>query len=144
MDDLLPKLVSVFGVAFFSLWASIPTGLALNVGVVPLVLTATFSYFCGAALVILPGERVRNWLFKRLGDRAVLKPDSLIGRVWGRFGVAGLALLSPIVTGAQIGSLIGLTLNAPPRKLLLWMTLGGFVWTLLLTAAMSLGVMAVR
>lgn len=144
MDDLLPKLVSVFGVAFFSLWASIPAGLALNVGVVPLVLTATFSYFCGAALIILPGERLRSWLFRRLGDKAVLKPDSLVGRAWARFGVAGLALLSPMVTGAQIGSLIGLTLNAPPRQLLLWMTLGGFVWTLILTTAISLGIMAVR
>ena len=40
----------------------------------------------------------------------------------------GLALLAPVTTGAQIGAIIGISLNAPPRRLFVLMSLGGLLW----------------
>ncbi len=143
MLDNLPGLASVFGVAFLSLWASVPAGLALRVSPLAIILTATLAYAAGVAIVVLPGQRVRDWLTNKLGDRATVKPDSLVGRIWARFGLPGLGLIAPITTGAQIGALIGLAFNASPRALLLWMTLGGFLWALALTLLISAGLVSV-
>jgi hypothetical protein len=139
MFDSFPAIVSVFGTAFLSLWGSVPLGLALRLNPVAIIVTATLAYLAGVAIVVLPGERVRDWLRAKLGDRATVKPDSLVGRIWARFGLPGLGLIAPVTTGAQIGALIGLALNASPRSLILWMTLGALVWTVVLTLAISAG-----
>ncbi len=48
-----------------------------------------------------------------------------------------------MTTGSQIGTIIGLALNAPPRRLLILMILGGLLWAVVLTAAFALGIAAV-
>ena len=143
MFDNIPALASVFGVAFLSLWASIPAGLALRLTPLAIIVSATLAYAAGVALVVLPGERVRRWLTQKLGDRATVQPDSVVGRVWARFGLPGLALVAPVTTGAQIGALVGLAFNASPRALLLWLTLGALAWTVVLTLLISAGLVSV-
>lgn len=147
MTDLaadLPKLLSVFGVAFLSLWASIPAGLALGLSPVPIVITATLSYAAGVGLVAFLGKPVRDWIMRRFGEKVSGDPTSPIRRAWDRFGLIGLALLAPITTGSQIGAAVGMALNAPPRRLFLLMSLGGLLWTILLAGAISLGIMGVQ
>lgn len=143
MLDSLPALASVFGVAFLSLWASVPAGLALRLSPITIIITATLAYAAGIAVVVLPGQRVRDWLTNKLGNRATVQPDSFVGRVWARFGLPGLGLIAPVTTGAQIGALIGLAFNASPRALLLWMTLGALVWTVALTLLITAGLVTV-
>lgn len=143
MLDSLPALASVFGVAFLHLLASVPAGLALRLHPVAVIVTVTLAYATGVAVVVLPGQRVRDWLMQKLGDRATVQPDSFVGRIWARFGLPGLGLIAPVTTGAQIGALIGLAFNASPRALLLWMTLGGFLWALALTLLISAGLVSV-
>ena len=147
MPDLaadLPKLISVFGIAFLSLWASIPAGLALGLSPVPIVATATVSYAAGVALVVFLGQPVRDWIMRRFGDKVSGDPNSAVRRAWERYGLIGLALLAPITTGAQIGAAMGMALNAPARRLFLLMSLGGLLWAILFAVAISLGIMGVQ
>lgn len=139
----LAGLASVFGIAFLSLWASIPAGLALGVHVAAVVITAAVSYACGVGLIVLVGQPLRDRILRRFGGKSVRNPDSAILRVWDRYGVIGLALLAPVTTGAQIGAIIGMSLNAPPRRLFVWMSLGGLLWAVIFAALILLGVAAV-
>ncbi len=136
-------VISVFGLAFLYFWAAIPAGLAQ--GLSPLVVgaTAAISYACGVALVVIAGEPVRNWIMKRFGGKGSSNPDSTIRKIWDRYGLIGLALIAPMTTGAQIGAIIGMSLNAPPRRLFVLMSLGGLLWAVVLTAAFALGIAAV-
>ncbi len=136
-------LISVFGIAFFSLWASIPAGMALGLNPAAIVITAAASYMCGVGLVVVVGQPVRDWILRRLGDRAKLRPNSTIGKVWERYGLWGLALLAPVTTGAPIGAIIGMSLNAPPRRLFVLMSLAGVLWAVIFSALISLGITAV-
>ena len=56
----------------------------------------------------------------------------------------GLGLAAPMTVGAQIGAAIGLALNAPPRRLFLWMAIGALLWSITLTTLVSLGVLGVQ
>ncbi|GIL08504.1 MAG: hypothetical protein BroJett033_0150 [Chloroflexota bacterium] len=140
-----PKIVSIFALAFFSFWTAIPAGLALGLAPPLVIATTTLSYVCGAALVLLPGERVRAWVLRRFNRQAAVEaPPGALRRAWERWGAAGLGLLGPMTVGAQIGAALGLALNARPRALLLWMTLGALAWSVLLTLAVTLGVLGAR
>jgi hypothetical protein len=138
------ELISVFGIAFFSLWASIPAGIALGQPIVAVVLTAALSYACGVGLIVLVGQPVREWILKRFGGKSAGDPNSRIRRVWDRYGLIGLALIAPLITGAQIGAIIGMSLNAPPRRLFVLMSLGGLLWAIIFGVLISLGMAAVQ
>jgi uncharacterized membrane protein len=140
----LPKLLSVFGVAFFSLWASIPAGLALGLSPVPIIVTAAVSYASGVGLVAFLGKPVRDWIMRRFGNKVTSDPNSAVSRAWSRYGMIGLALLAPITTGAQIGAAVGMALNASPRRLFVLMSVGGLLWSILLAVAIALGIMGVQ
>lgn len=141
--DIL-KLGSVFAVAFFSFWASIPAGVAL--GIAPMIagITAWVSYVAGVVLIVLIGEPIRVRLLRRFGGKTASNPNSLIRRAWDRFGLIGLALLAPATTGAQIGAIIGLSLGIPARRLMIAMPLGAALWAIALTLAVTLGLVVLK
>jgi hypothetical protein len=138
----LPKIASIFAVAFFTFWPAIPAGLALGLSPVAVIITTTLSYICGVALVLMPGERLRSWVMRRVGNNPT--QPGFIRRVWSRYGVVGLGLLAPMTVGAQIGTLLGLSSNTAPRRLFMWMAVGAFGWSVLLTAAVLLGVLGAQ
>ncbi|MEO8606913.1 MAG: small multi-drug export protein [Chloroflexota bacterium] len=141
---LIPKVASIFALAFFYFWPAIPAGLALGLSPLLVILTTSLSYACGAAVVTLLGERMRAWIMRRLGNKAEVKSDSFLRRIWEKYGMVGLGLLAPMTVGAQIGAAIGLALNGKPRRLFIALALGGLVWSIALTAAVTLGVLGVN
>ena len=142
--DLLPKLASVFALAFVSFWTSFPAGAALGLAPLLVALTAWISYSLGVILTVLLGEPLRARLLKRFGGKIAANPRSPIRRAWDRFGLVGLSLLAPVTVGSQTGALIGLSFGAPPRRLMIGMVIGGAVWAALITGALILGLGALR
>jgi len=140
----IAALISVFGIAFLYFWASIPAGIAQGLSPVLVVAVASISYACGVGIIVLAGQPVRDWIMKRFGGKVSSNPNSAIRRVWDRYGLIGLALLAPVTTGAQIGAVIGISLNAPPRRLFLLMSLGGLLWGVIIAVLVSLGVAVVK
>lgn len=67
------------------------------------------------------------------------KKEKLINRIWNRYGVVGLGIMAPLITGVALGAMIGVSLGAPPRKLITWLTVGAFLWSAGITAASALG-----
>lgn len=138
----LPKILSIFAVAFFTFWPAVPAGLALGLSPIVVIATTTFSYICGAALVLMPGEHLRSWVARRWSGQT--QQTGFIWHIWSRYGVIGLGLLAPMTVGAQIGAVLGLSSNTKPRRLLIWMALGALGWSVLLTTAVLLGVMGAK
>lgn len=141
-------LATIFGWSFFSFWSAIPAGLALNVAPALVLVTVTVSYASGVALVLLVGTPLRERIRRRMQRDA--GPDPTPNRMvmavqsaWARYGLIGLALLAPMTVGAQVGAVIGLSLGARPAPLLLAMTLGAALWALLLTLAISAGIVTI-
>jgi len=137
--ELVVKLLTVLGLGAVELWAAIPTGLALRLHPVSVGITAATGATLGALVVVLLGERVRNWLAQRYGEKKEKGRHGLIDRIWRRYGVIGLGLLAPLLTGAPLGAALGLTLRVPAGRLLFWIILGTILWSTVLTLAGALG-----
>jgi hypothetical protein len=140
----LPKVLGIFALSWLAFWPAIPAGIALGLSPVVVIATTTMSYTSGVAAVLLVGGRLREWFMRRVNRGGAVNPDSRIQQIWKRYGIIGLGLASPMTVGAQAGAVIGVTLNVPARKLLLWMTLGALAWSIGLTTAVVLGVLGVR
>jgi hypothetical protein len=137
---MIPALISTFSLAFFYFIGAIPAGIALGLSPLVVGLIAWLSYTLGVVLMVVIGTPLREKIVKHFGLTSSPAPESMLWRAWQRFGVLGLSVLSPVVVGAQIGAIIGLSLGVAPHRLIVGMSLGALLWCAILTLAVSLGV----
>lgn len=139
--NLLIKFLTVVGIGILELWGAIPVGTALDLHPVLNALASALGSIIGALLVISLGDRLRNWIIKRRQkvDKHGQEKTGWIFRIWDEYGIIGLGMLSPLLTGAPLGAAIGISLGANPTRLLLWMSLGIVIWSIILTALSTIG-----
>jgi|SRR5665648_39829 len=134
------KFATVVGLGIIELWAAIPAGLALGLNPLLTGLASALGSIVVLLFVVFLGDRTRNWIISRRKRKKVKEENSSIDRMWNKYGVIGLGLLSPLITGAPLGAAIGVSLGAPPSRLILWMVIGIVVWTIILTMVSTLGI----
>ncbi|MFI8714279.1 small multi-drug export protein [Brevibacillus brevis] len=137
--DVLWKAGSVTVSGMFELWAAIPVGFMLQLPPVLIGIFSAVGAIISAGAVIFVGGSLRNWLLKRVENRS--KRQGRIWQIWDKYGVVGLGLTSPLLTGAPLGAAIGISLGAPTKKLMLWMSVGIIIWSALLTAGVAFGLL---
>jgi membrane protein YqaA with SNARE-associated domain len=138
------QLLIVFGLSIIELWAAIPAGFALNLNPIVIIVAAAAGSILGALIVIVAGEKIRNKILKwRYGEKKGHKQGNLY-RIWSKYGVVGLGLLSPLLFGALIGAALGSVLGAEKWRLLLWMSVGIVVWSIVLTFVSAAGLIGLN
>lgn len=146
--ELILAAIAVFSIALIELWAAVPAGFAMQMHPVATFAMAAGGAMSGAVLVSLLGQPALRYVMEAYKRQAIKilpsrqMPD-MTGRIWQRFGVVGLGLIAPVVTGAPLGMALGLSLGAPTRRLFYWMLIGIMFWSafLTLTAAGSMALL---
>jgi len=141
--DLIQLLI-VFGLSMIELWVAIPAGFAFNINPVAITIMASLGSIFGAIIDVWAGDKLRSRILKwRYGENAGPKQGRLF-KIWNKYGVVGLGLLSPLLLGAPLGVAVGLVFGAERWRLLLWISVGIIAWSILLTAVGSLGFEAIK
>lgn len=141
---VLIGFITVTGLGIIELWLAIPAGIALQLHPLLIGSASALGAAIGAIVVIFFGERLRNWLLSKRKDKTGEEEEKqedkkLINKIWDKYGVIGLGLLSPLLTGAPLGAAIGISLGASSKRLFTWMGVGIAIWAIILTAISVLG-----
>jgi len=134
--ELVGKLLALGAAGAASFWSAIPIGIALGLHPILAGLAATLGNLVAVVLVVVLEGRLRQWI-PRYGRFTT--QEERLKRVWGRYGLVGIALLSPLITGAPLGTALALVLGAPVRRLLPWMIVSVVVWGVGLTVTATVG-----
>lgn len=129
------KWLAVFGLGMTGLWQGIPAGFALRLHPVATALLAGTGSLLATVLVLVLGDKLRDRLMRRKKKDGEIPRERLIDRIWRRYGVVGLGLLGPGLTGAPLAAALGLSLGVVWRRMLFWLTLGIVLWSLGMTVA---------
>ena len=97
--ELVGKLLAVGAAGAATFWSAIPVGIALGLHPILAGLAATLGNLAAVVLVVMLEGRLRLWI-PRYG-RFTTQEDRL-KRVWSQYGLVGVALLSPLITGAPL------------------------------------------
>ena len=140
--DVIAGTLLVFGAGILELWAAIPLGLAINLNPVIIGIASAAGAIIAAFLVTTVGDSIREKVIKwRYGENKDLK-DSRYYKIWNKYGIVGLGLISPLLFGAPVGAALGVALGSSKKPLLIWMSIGIVIWSAGLTAAGYLGLMS--
>jgi Ca2+/H+ antiporter, TMEM165/GDT1 family len=132
--DLFWQYVLVFLAAatpWLEIVIVIPVAIGLGLAPVPVTLIS----FIGNALPVFGIVALfRVWERRRGPIRRHWSPRAR--RVWERYGVPGIALAGPAITGIHLAAVMALALQADRRRTAVWMTLSLALWSVV-TAAVS-------
>lgn len=113
----------------------IPAGAAMGLPMLPV----TAAAFLGNALPVLAIAALFHWWERRRGPvRCRWGPRA--SRIWRRYGLPGLALLAPVVTGIHMAAVMALALGTPRRRTVQWMVASLAGWAVVTGAFTALGI----
>jgi len=140
----LESILVIFAASVAELWVAIPLGLVMKINPIIIATVSAAGAIFAAVCVTLLGDNLRTRLLKwKYDDEEALKKTRLYN-VWNKYGVIGLGLLSPLIFGAPLGAAVGIALGARKNGLLLWMSIGIIIWSIGLTVAGSMGLLALE
>ena len=134
--ELLLKLLSTAALAALDVWVDIFAGVAMGLSPALSGAVSIAGAVVGVTLVVVAGGRLQHLLYR---SRRLAKRRERVERVWKRYGLPGLALQAPLLTGPLLATVLALGLGAPPRPLLFWMLASVVFWGVALTGAAALG-----
>ena len=95
MNQLL-KLLSTAAAGALDVWVGIITGVALGLSPALSGAVSIASALAGVTLVVAVGGRLQQLIYR---SRHLAKRRERVERVWKRYGIPGLALQAPLITG---------------------------------------------
>jgi hypothetical protein len=142
--DTLNNIILVFLSGIVELWLAVPLGFTLELSPLNTAFFSSLGSITAAFIVTFSGSGLRIKFLKwRYRSDEVLK-NSWMYKVWNKYGVIGLGLLSPLLFGAPLGAALGIILGARKNHLLSWMILGIILWGVGLTTAVYLGLITIK
>lgn len=126
-------------IPWFEILLVIPIAVGLGMDAVSVAVFAFLGNVLPVYAILVSHERVRTWWQAR--RRKGTRPGNH-GRaraVWDRYGLGGLALVSPLVTGVHLATVIALAVGSKKRDVAVWMTVSIALWTVALTAGSYYG-----
>ena len=118
----------------------IPVGIVSGLSPVWVMIAAFLGNLSTVLIVIFGFQKVKEWLDSRKKDDQKQSKRTERGtRIWNRYGMPGLALLGPILTGTHIAVFIGLLFGAKKTNATVWMVISIGLWSLIFGIVTAMG-----
>ena len=122
------KITTIMLTSAVFFWGGFPAGLAFKF---PLLLAGAIT-IAGAEvavlLVLAMGSPLQRLLLDKFPTWTEKTRSGKAGKIWQKYGMPGLGLISPVVPGAPQSALLALVLGAKPGWILLWVSAGILMW----------------
>jgi len=130
--------VMVIGAGFF--WGGFPAALAFKFPVVVAGIVTAAGAEVAVLIIVLAGRHLQAFIQRKFPAWLEKTEKGKAGKIWQKYGMPGLGLISPVLPGAPQAALIGLVLSASPQRVILWVSLGILFWSVAVTAGLILGI----
>lgn len=93
-------------------------------------LSTTIGGIVGVWVFTYFGDKIRAWIAQRRGRPAHFTPSEKWARLWAKYGLWGVAFLTPPILSPPIGTAIALAFGSPRHLIGQRMTIAMVVWGL--------------
>ncbi|MFD1563177.1 small multi-drug export protein [Haloarchaeobius amylolyticus] len=119
----------------------VPAGIGLGLDPVATGVVAFAGNVTSVYALVAFHRRLSRWLRTRrpATDQGPSDRYARARSLWDRYGLPGLAVGGPVLTGVHVAALVALLAGSSSRPVAGWMTVGIGVWTVLLVAGSAFG-----
>lgn len=128
---------------FFEVIGVIPIGVAAGLPALPVTILAFLGNILTIWLLVIMMDHVKNWLQKRRekkGKNVSEKRQKRAVNLWKKYGLPGLAILSPLLIGSHLGTILAMSFGGTRKNITLWMTTSILGWTIAMGIASHFGI----
>ena len=137
-------IVFLLSTVKFSL-AGVPTAIFYGFPFFKAVLVTSLGGFAGAVVFIYMSEKILEFYYKRRAAKHAKNPNlvhapkftkrnKIIVRIKSKFGLPGIALLTPLLLSIPLGCFIAVRYFKNKHKVLLYMFCAVFFWSVCLSS----------
>ena len=134
---------SAFGLGILYFVAAIPVGTSMGLNPWNAALAAWSGYTMITAVALAAGTPLRRWFCRRFKIGDTPDPKKLFWRIWNRWGLPGLAITAPVLTGPYIAAFLAIGLGCRPARTFLWIAGASIPWCVLFVLLVKAGVQIV-
>ena len=113
-------------------------GFAAGLNLVTTILTTVFGMMTVVFLFTYFGDWLKaNVLsrFRKKGKKSEDRKNSRFNNIWKRYGLLGVALLTPIILTPIGGTLLAVSSGSPKEKIIFYMFISAAAWSVLFSGA---------
>jgi hypothetical protein len=120
---------AIFGSSMLKFIAGPLIGLATGTHFLATALLTAGGMMATVCIILTLGQPLRERLMKRFGPKKKFsKKSRRFVRLWGTYGLPGVAMLTPLVFSPLGGALLVAGLGGKPLKIFFWMSLSAVSW----------------
>ena len=109
MASLL-ELLSTAAAGALDVWVGIIAGMVMGLSPALSGVVSVAGAVVGVTLMVVAGGRLQHLIYR---SRRLSRRRERVERVWKRYGIPGLALQAPLLTGPLLATVLALGLGAP-------------------------------
>lgn len=125
----------------------IPAGIALGLNPLAVSILAFTGNLTTVYLLIFAYQHLYSIWNKRKAGGNISQPSKRKKKalhIWNKYGLPGLAFISPMTVGTHFATFIALSLKSKKYMVTMWMTLSIFVWTVIVTIVSYYGIESLK
>ncbi|WP_045211337.1 small multi-drug export protein [Desulfonatronovibrio magnus] len=150
--DIISQYLLIFvlaAVPWIELLIVIPAGLGMGLNPFPVALLAFAGNAIPVFFIVYGYNLWLNYRAVRRSNSTKIAPAPTKRRqravaIWNKYGLPGLALLGPLLTGIHLATIIALTFKPSRKALLWWMNMSLAAWTVGTTIVAFYGIEAIK
>jgi hypothetical protein len=109
-------------------------GYAAGLNLITTILTTVFGMMTVVFLFTFFGNWIRTKVFGRFKKRKInLVRAERLQRIWKRYGLVGVALLTPVVLTPIGGTLLAVSSGSPKDKIIYYMFVSACFWSVVIS-----------
>ncbi|MGM8365490.1 small multi-drug export protein [Virgibacillus sp. W0181] len=128
-------------IPFFEVAMIVPVAIIGGIPAVPVIVIAFLGNLLTVGLVIVFIDWVRNWRRKKKAsdEKSESKGHQRAKKIWGKYGLAGLAFIGPFFVGSHVTAILAVSFGGTRSKTSVLMTASIAFWAILLGSAAYFG-----
>ncbi len=111
-------------------------GYAAGLNLITTILTTVFGMMTVVFLFTYFGNWIRTEIFGRFKKRKInMARAQKLEKIWKRYGLVGVALLTPLILTPIGGTLLAVSSGSPKDKIIFYMFISASVWSVVISMA---------
>jgi len=128
-------------IPFFEVAMIVPIAIIGGMPAVPVIIIAFLGNLLTITLLIVFIDTIRNWRKNKKAneEKSESKSHKRANKIWGKYGLPGLAFIGPFFIGTHLTALLAVTFGGTRSKILVLMTASIAFWAISLGSAAHFG-----